>query len=330
MAAESGRHVVAAVGARFGNVEIERAVLRGTADLVEGPGATAEEFAATAAGAAGILLGTGARCTAEVIARLERCRVIARYGIGVDNVDLAAAAGRGIAVTNVPDYCVDEVADHTLALILACTRRLLRGRDAARAGRWRLAEVRPLAASRDLTVGLVGFGRIARAVARRARACGFGLLATDPVVPAETGRRLGATIVDLPALLAAADVVSLHLPLSEQTRHLIGAAEIAAMKPKAVLVNTARGGLIDEAALAAAVAEGRLAGAALDVLEREPPPPDHPLLGMDGILVTPHAAWYSERAERELRRRAAEEVRRVLRGRPPRHPVAPPPAGLQD
>ena len=318
------RHIVAVVGARFGDVGIEREVLRGVADVVEGPGASPEEFVATAAGAAGVLLGTGARCTAEVLERLPGCRAVVRYGIGVDNVDVAAAARRGIAVANVPDYCVNEVADHTLALILAGTRKLAVGWEAARAGRWGLAALRPLPASRDLSVGLVGFGKIARAVARRVRACGFRLLAADPYVAAEAMRRLGAAKVELPALLESADVVSLHLPLTGETRHLIGLAELRVMKPTALLVNTARGGLVDEAALAAALAEGRLAGAALDVLEEEPPRPDHPLLGLDRVLVTPHAAWFSERAERELRRRAAAEVRRVLRGRPPRHPVGPP------
>jgi D-3-phosphoglycerate dehydrogenase / 2-oxoglutarate reductase len=318
------RPIVAVVGARFGDVEVERAVLRGTADLVEGPGGTSEEFVATAGGAAGVLLGTAARCTAEVMARLEACRAIVRYGIGVDNVDLAAAGQRGIAVANVPDYCVEEVADHTLALMLACTRKLLPSREAVRAGRWRLADVRPMRASRDLTLGLVGFGKIARAVARRARACGFRLVAADPFVPAEAMRRFGASKVELLSLLAEADVISLHVPLTEGTRRLIGAEQLAAMKPTAVLVNTARGGLVDDAALAAALAAGRIAGAALDVLDREPPPADHPLLGTEGVLVTPHTAWYSERAERELRRRAAQEMRRVLRGRPPRNPVPPP------
>ena len=317
------RHIVAVVGARFGDVGVEREVLRGVAEVVEGPGTTPEEFVATAAGAAGVLLGTGARCTAEVLERLPGCRAVVRYGIGVDNVDVAAAARRGIAVAHVPDYCVNEVADHTLALILVGTRKLAQGWEAARGGRWGLAALRPLPASRDLAVGLVGFGKIARAVARRVRACRFRLLAADPYVAAEAMRRLGAAKVELPELLVEADVVSLHLPLTAATRHLIGPAALRAMKPTAFLVNTARGGLVDEAALAAALAAGRLAGAALDVLEEEPPRPGHPLLGLGRVFVTPHAAWFSERAERELRRRAAAEVRRVLRGGPPRHPVAP-------
>jgi D-3-phosphoglycerate dehydrogenase len=265
--------------------------------------------------------------TARVIDRLRRCRVIARYGIGVDNVDLNAAAAKGIAVTNVPDYCIDEVSDHALALLLACARRvpLLAGR--VRDGRWEAKDAVPIHRLRGQVLGLVGFGRIPRRLAEKARPLGVEVIAFDPYVGAEEMRRDGARKVDLAALLAESDFVSVHAPLVEQTRGLIGEAQLRAMKRTAYLINTARGPLVVESALVRALQDGWIAGAALDVMEHEPPAPDAPLRSLPNALLTPHVAFYSEESVQELQRKAVDEVVRALSGQPPRSPVnAPRPA----
>ncbi|MFQ5894769.1 MAG: C-terminal binding protein [Nitrospinota bacterium] len=316
------RFRVAVAGARFGPLDYERKVLEGLrAEIAEGAGGEAASLLALCKEADAVLLGAAPRFTREVVEGLSRCRIIARYGIGVDNVDLEAAAARGIWATNVPDYCVEEVSDHAISLLLHFARKLGPAAAAVREGGWGIGELRPIAALRGQTLGLVGLGRIGRAVARKARAFGLRVLAHDPYLPAEAFRRARAEGVSLDALLGESHFVSIHAPLTPETRHIIGAAELQKMKPGAVLINVARGGLVDESALLAALGEGRLRGAGLDVVEEEPPPPDHPLRRMPHVLLTPHSAWYSERAEREMRLKAAREVARVLRGRAPRNPV---------
>jgi len=241
--------------------------------------------------------------TAAVIANLDRCRVVSRYGIGVDTIDISAAAAHGIAVANVPDYCVEEVATHTLALLLAVHRQVVVGDRSVRGGDWRRPTLgTPMARLSQMTIGLVGWGRIARRVAVGARALGMRVLAYDPYQAAE------AHLVPLPQLLAEADIVSLHCPLTTQNSGLIGEPELRRMKPTAILINTARGELMDEAALASALKAGRLAGAALDVYSVEPPPPAHPLLEAPNLLLTPHLAWYSDAALPDLQRGAAQNV----------------------
>ena len=258
---------------------------------------------------------------ATALAALERCRVVARYGVGVDTIDLDAATARGIWVANVPDYGTEEVADHALALLLALLRGVGRLDRAVHAGRWDFSEVRPLRRLSTLTVGVVGCGRIGSAFARRVRALGLPVIAHESAGVPDALRELGVREASLEALLAAADAVSLHLPLTEATRALIGPATLEGMKPGAYLVNTARGGLVDSAAVLAALDSGRLAGAALDVLEREPPAADDPALAHERLLLTPHAAWYSEESMATLKSEAAREVVRVLEGGRPRSPV---------
>lgn len=302
------------------NLDIEQEVLGPRARLVPAAGASLPDILAVARDAAAILLGTQAACSAEVIDGLAACRAIVRYGVGVDNIDVGAARARGIAMANVPDYGVDEVATHAIALALACLRKLFPAEALARRGEWRLAPLRPIQAVPDATFGVVGLGRIGRAVAAKATALGFPVLACDPYVPPDRAPRR-VRLVPLGELLGAADLVSLHLPLTPETPGLIGASELARMKPTAYLINTARGELVDGAALAEALRSGRLAGAALDVVPGEPPSPDHPLLSCPTAYLTPHMAWYSEASERRLRRRAAEEVRRALRGQPLHNPI---------
>ena len=260
--------------------------------------------------------------TREVIAGLERCQIISRYGIGVDNIAVEAATEKGIVVTNVPDYCLDEVADHTMALLLALARKITRLDRATKQGRWDVwSAAAPVYGLRDSSLGLIGFGQTARRAATRAQGFGMQVLAHDPWIDEESFHEYNATSASLDELLRLSDFVSLHTRLTDDTYHLIGEDELKRMKPHAFLINTARGDIVDERALFRALTEGWIAGAAVDVLAQEPPPPDYQLVSLDNIIVTPHAAFYSERSIQELRRRATREVVRVLQGLEPASPV---------
>jgi D-3-phosphoglycerate dehydrogenase len=238
---------------------------------------------------------------ARALADPNGLRGIVRYGVGVDNIDTRAAAAAGVRVARVPDYCVDEVADHVVALLLAVERGIVTLARQTAAGGWDWREAKPVRRLRELTLGLVGYGRIARAVAGRAHALGLEVVAYDPFVPE-------AEEESVDELLRRSDIVSVHVPLTEATRDMIGERELALLRPGAIVVNTSRGGLVDEAALAAALRSGHLRGAGIDVLAEEPPAPDHPLRTAPGVVLTPHAAWYSDGAVLELRRRATEKA----------------------
>ena len=304
----------------FGSTDLEQEELAELADLCAFQCRTEEEVIAAARDADALLV-QYAPITARVLDSLPRCRVISRYGIGVDMIDLQAAAGRGIQVVNVPDYCIEEVSDHAVALILACVRKLPRLDAAVHRGRWDVLAVAPVSRLRDCTVGLVGLGNIARRVAEKLKGFGCPLVGHDPYVRPEAAADLGVGLLGLPELLERADVVSLHAPLTPQTRHMIGEAELRRMKNTALLINTSRGPLIDEPALCRALEQGWIAGAGLDVLEHEPVSPDNLLLRLDNALLTPHAAFYSARALEDLQRLTARAVAQVLRGEPPRNPV---------
>lgn len=263
------------------------------------------------------------RMPREAIEELERCRIIARYGVGVDTIDLDAASERGIVVTNVPDYCRAEVSDHTLALILALARRLPKLDRSVQSGEWQATEAKPTFRLSEQSLGLVGFGRIARDVARKARAFGLRVLATDPFVAHERMAEQGVEPRRFSELLSESDFVSIHAPLTAETNHLIDAEALALMKPTAYLVNTSRGPLVDSAALCAALDSRRLAGTGLDVLEDEPLSADHPLRGRDNVIITPHTAFYSEEAVAELQRKAVTQIVKVLTGKRPDYPVNP-------
>ena len=253
-----------------------------------------------------------ARITRAVLADMPRCQIIARYGVGLDTIDLAAAAERGIAVHNVPDYCTEEVADHTLALLLAVLRGVHRLANAIEAGEWSLEAARPLHRMRGLTLGLIGCGRIGTAVASRGRAFGMRVLAFDPYLEAAELRARGVEPASLEHVLRASDVLSLHRPATLDSPPALGPAELAQVKPGVIVVNTARGSLIDEDALRAALGDGRVRAAALDVLQTEPPGPGS-LASVPGVLVTPHAAWYSEESEVQLRTTVATLICDALR-----------------
>lgn len=256
----------------------------------------------------------------EAIASAPALRGIVRYGIGTDNIDLEAARERGIKVANVPDYGSEEVSDQAMALLLGVVRRVAARDRAVRRGAWNLARSERMHRVAGRALGLVGYGRIARAFERKMRGMGVArVLVSDPAVTIAEG----AQVVDLDTLCREADFVSLHAPLTAATRHMINAASIALMKPGAIIVNTARGALIDEQALVAALAEGRIGGAALDVYEFEPPRKDHPLFALDNVVLSDHTGWYSEESVEELQTKAAEEMARILRGDTPRHWVNP-------
>ena len=315
--------IVAVTDSVFPSLEPEHRVLDPLGvELRPGQCRSEEEIIALAQEADAVL-NCYAKMTARVIGELKRCRVIARYGIGVDNVDLVAATRARILVTNVPDYCVDEVSDHALALLLALARRVVAADQTVKGGAWDVVAHAGIRRLRGQTLGLLGFGKTARALAAKAQALGMQALAVDPFVNVETMVRLSVRATDMDTLLAQSDVVSVHVPLSPETRGIVGECALARMKPTAFLINTSRGGLVDERALAAALKAGRLAGAALDVLATEPPPADHPLRQVPNVILTPHLAFYSRDSVVELQTKAAEEVARALRGEPPRSPVNP-------
>jgi D-3-phosphoglycerate dehydrogenase / 2-oxoglutarate reductase len=258
---------------------------------------------------------------ASLLNSMARCRIVSRMGTGLDAIDIPAATARGIWVTNVPDYAVDEVSTHAISLLLALARRLPRMLASTQQGVWDSSLARPFPRLRGQTLGVLGFGRIGRATAAKARGLGLEVIAHDPYVSAQTIEALGVQAVDAERLWRESDFLSLHTPLTDETRQVVNAQTLARVKPTAFLINTARGALVDDAALLQAVRSGQLAGAALDVLSVEPPPPDHPLLHEEHILITPHYAWYSEAASREVRVSATEEIVRVLRGDRPRCPA---------
>jgi D-3-phosphoglycerate dehydrogenase len=267
----------------------------------------------------------GGRFPAEVINQLERCRMLMRTGVGVDNIDVAAATARGILVVNVPDSWVEEVANHAITLLLVCHRRIVPLTRIVQAGRWHgdagrrvLQGIHRLSSQ---TLGLIGLGNIGSAVAIRARAFGLTVLAFDPYVSKDHAASVGATLTPLDELLRASDYVSLHTPLTQETLHMIGERELDLMKSSAALINTSRGGVIDEAAIARGLKAGKPAVAALDVVEREPMAPGHPLLSLDNVIMTPHAAYYSDEALAWCFRQSAREIISMMHGESPR-PVA--------
>lgn len=317
------RFVVAITDSVFPSLEPERKVLDPLDVELRPAQCRSEEEIIALAQEADAVLNCYARMTARVIEALRRCRIIARYGIGVDNVDLAAASRAGILVTNVPDYCVDEVSDHALALMLALARQVVTADRAVKGGTWSVGAYASIRRLRGQTAGLLGFGKISKALAVKVQGLGMRVLVFDPYLDPEMIASHGAQAVDLDRLLGEADVVSVHVPLTPETRGLIGDRQLARMKPTAFLINTSRGGIVDEKALARALEAGRLAGAALDVLSEEPPPPDHPLRQAPNVILTPHLGFYSRESVVELQAKAAEEVARALRGEPPRSPVNP-------
>lgn len=295
------------------SLAVEKQILGDLADLVPMKAKSPDEFLG-AAGDCDALLNTYAGpITAEVMAKMPKCKIIARYGIGVDTIDLDAATQAGIIVTNNPSYCIEEVAEHTMALLLAAARKIPFYDRMVRGGRWEVPPGKPIFRLAGRTLGLVGFGNIARQVAVRATAFGMQILYYDPFVR-EGQSGVPGRSVDLDTLLRESDFVSLHPPLTPQTRKMIGDEAFSKMKPAAVLINCARGPVVDTDALVRALDGAKIAGAALDTVDPEPLANPHALRGRENVTITPHTAWYSEQAMAGLQAGAPAEVRRVLSG----------------
>jgi D-3-phosphoglycerate dehydrogenase / 2-oxoglutarate reductase len=295
------------------SLDVETKTLGDLADLVPLKTKKPEEFIGEAADCDALLNTYAGPITAEVMARMPKCRIIARYGIGVDTIDLEAATREGIIVTNNPTYCVEEVAEHTLALLLACARKVAFYDRLVRGGRWEVPPGKPMFRLSGRTLGLVGFGNIARQVAVRAASFGMRIVFADPFVKDEP-RDIPARKVELEALLRESDFVSVHPPLTRETRGMIGDEALSKMKASAFLINCSRGPVVDTDALARALDAKKIAGCALDTTDPEPLPDPHPLRGRDNVIITPHVAWYSEQALVGLQAGAPSEVRRVLTG----------------
>ena len=232
--------------------------------------------------------------TKKVIDAMKKCKLIVRYAIGVDNIDLAAATSKGIYVANVPDYGIDEVSNHAITLLLALSKKIIPLAASVKEGKWDYTVSKPLYRVSGKTLGLVGFGRIPIMVAKKMSGFGVKILCYDPYVNENVPKEYGVTPVELDILLQNSDYISVHCPLNDQTRHMLSRKQFDKMKSGAIVINTARGGIIDETALIEALQRGRIAAAGLDVTEKEPIPQDSPLLYMDNVIITPHNAWYSE------------------------------------
>lgn len=316
------RKLVVVTDSVFPSLDPARAVLSTIgADLQLAHDSTPEAILAMGESADAILT-TYAKLAADTIARLRRCRIISRFGVGVDNVDIATANRSGIVVTRVPDYCFDEVSDHAMALLLALARKIPFIDGCTQGGLWEMKNVVPLHRIRGSVLGLVGFGGIPRMVAPKAQAFGMRIVAYDPYLSEDAFLAAGVARVEFDELLKTSDYISIHSPLTAATHHLFDAGAFSRMKPTAYLINTARGAIVDEAALGQALDRKQIAGAALDVMEKEPPEASS-LFGRDNMIITPHISFYSEESLVELQTKAAEEVVRVLSGQTPRNPVNP-------
>jgi len=302
------RPIVVITDYDYGNVDVEREILEAAGATVIALQAKTEPELFEHAVSCAAMMNQYARIGADTIARMTQCQVIARYGVGVDIVDVQAASARNILVTNVRDYCTEEVADHAIALWLSLARRLFDYDRATKAGVWQWQSGKPI-------------------LSERARAFGVDIIAYDPYLSAEIAQQHGATLVDKPTLLKTADYLLMQAPMNEDTRHFLSDAEFNAMKPGAIVVNTGRGPTIDNAALYRALTDGTLLAAGLDDPEEEPAkravwsPDDNPLFSLPNVVVTPHSAYYSEQSIQTARETAASEVARVLTNQPPRYPV---------
>jgi D-3-phosphoglycerate dehydrogenase len=315
------RFLIAVTDSPFPSLDPAKAALaRVDPELRIAKSASAEDILAAARDADAILV-TYARLPGELLRQLTRCKAIGRFGLGVDNIDIPAAAALGISVTYVPDYCMQEVSDHAMALLLATARKVPLSNKLVQSGRWEVPPIVPIHRLSGRVLGLVGFGNIPRALAPKARAFGLRVVTHDPYVSPDMLSAAGVDGVSFDRLLEMSDFVSIHAPLMPATRGLFNADVFHKMKKGAVLINTARGPLVDEAALIAALDTGQLGGAALDVVTTEPLTKDSKLLGRDNVILTPHTAFYSVEALEELQTKCAADVARVLSGEQPVYPV---------
>jgi len=288
-----------------------------------GVASSSEEETIEGAKDADVILTAAAQISRRVMEALPLLKAVVRYGIGYDTIDVDAATDNGVLVVNIPDFCWEEVSNHTIALLLTCAKKLVILNNALKNDGWRAATrmLRPMVAIHGQTLGVIGCGNIGRMMARKAQCFGLTTLGCDPYLDKSVARECGITMVSLPELLEKSDFVSVHCLLNDETRHLIGEKELKLMKPTAYLINTARGSVIDEQALIYALQEKLIAGAGIDVFEKEPVDPDNPLLKMDNVVVTPHVASYSDDAFKRLRTCVGQEAARVISGRWPKNVV---------
>jgi len=315
------RTLIAVTDSPFPSLNPARAALaRVDPELRMASSSSADDILAVAREADAVLV-TYAKLPGELLRRLTRCKAIGRFGLGVDNIDIKAAAELGISVTYVPDYCMHEVSDHAIALLLALARKITLSNKLVQSGRWEMPAVVPIHRLAGQVLGLIGFGNIPRALAPKAKALGLRVVAHDPYVAREALANAGIEGMSFDDLLALSDFVSIHAPLSPATRGLFNSQAFGKMKRGALLINTARGPLVDEDALIAALDSGRLGGAALDVVAAEPLAASSKLIGRDSVILTPHTAFYSVEALNELQTKCASDVARVLCGEAPVYPV---------
>ena len=311
----------------FGDIDIERSLLEPIGAEVIGLQAKSEEALFAAASDCAAMINQYARIGAKTIARMQQCRVIARYGVGVDIVDVEAATEKGIQVTNVRDYCIEEVADHAIAMWLTLVRKLPEYNQATHWGIWSWQSGRPIHRIRGRNMGVVSFGKIGQAIVARARTFGVNVIAYDPFLPEKVAEDFGVSLVSKEELLSRSDYILMQAPMTPDTHHFFSYSEFKTMKAGVIIVNTGRGPTIDNKALHHALTTGHVAAAALDDPEEEPAkrahwsPADNPLFDLPNVLVTPHAAYYSEESILTARETAASEVARVLTNQKPNFPV---------
>ena len=316
-----GAPLVAVVDTVFPTLDPAKQILseiNATIKMVEEP--TPKKILDVAANADGILVTYG-KITNEVIEGLKNCKVIGRFGIGIDNIDIRAASEKGITVTYAPVYCLDEVSDHAMSLLLSLARKIPYANKLVTDGRWEMPAVVPVGRLRGKTLGLVGLGNIPQRIVEKAQAFGMEISASDPYCPDNVFKKLGVAKLSFDELLSNSDFVSIHAPLTKETENMFNMDTFIKMKPTSFLINTARGPLVNTIHLAAALDKGEIAGAGLDVLPTEPPKQNDPIVGRKDVIITPHTGFYSEEALLELQTTVATDVLAVLSGKKPEYPV---------
>lgn len=298
----------------------KKALEEANAEVVQAPSSSEEDIIKAAENADAILV-TYAKLNENILRSLKNCKAIGRFGIGVDNIDLKVAGELGISVNYVPDYCLDEVSDQAMAMIISMARKIPQSNKLVQSGRWEMPAVVPMYRLRGKTVGLIGFGNIPRLMTPKAQAFGFNVIAADPYAPKELFEKYGVESVSMDELYERSDFISVHAPLLPETKGLVNKDAFKKMKDTAIIVNTARGPLINEKDLIEALDKNEIGGAGLDVVETEPLPKNSPLIGRDNVILAPHTAFYSVEALEELQTKAASDVARVLNGEEPVYPI---------
>ena len=298
----------------------KKALEEANAEVIQAPSSSEEDIIKAAENADAILV-TYAKLNENILRSLKNCKAIGRFGIGVDNIDLKVAGELGISVNYVPDYCLDEVSDQAMAMIISMARKIPQSNKLVQSGRWEMPAVVPMYRLRGKTVGLIGFGNIPRLMTPKAQAFGFNVIAADPYAPKELFEKYGVESVSMDELYEKSDFISVHAPLLPETKGLVNKDAFKKMKDTAIIVNTARGPLINEKDLIEALDKNEIGGAGLDVVETEPLPENSPLIGRDNVILAPHTAFYSVEALEELQTKAASDVARVLNGEEPVYPI---------